>query len=219
MLKEETLQFIKDVAQNNNRDWFTANKHLYEAAKEDLIGLITTLLPQLLTIDSELPTDIDPKKCLMRIYRDVRFSKNKAPYKTNFGIWFSTLKGNSGPGYYLHIQPNESFLAGGYWMPEAADLKLIRQEMDYNMAEFKAIVEKKAFTQLVTLDKSNALKKAPKGYDANDPNINYLKLTSFVAVMNLDDEEFLKPTLVDKLISSFKIVKPLVVFLRQAIKQ
>lgn len=218
MLKKETLKFIKDVAENNNREWFAANKEVYEAAKADVLALVSTLIPELAKVDPLLSAEADPKKSLLRIYRDVRFSKNKDPYKNNFGIWFSAKsKGGNEPGYYLHIQPGKSFIAGGYWMPEAAHLKLIRQEIDYNIGDFKEIINGKDFKKNFKLGVDNALKNAPKGYDPADPNIEFLKLKSFEATTKIDDEEFLKPKLVNKLISSFKTVQPLVAFLRNAI--
>jgi len=219
MLKKETLVFIKNVAENNNREWFAENKHKYEDAKADVLKLVASIIPELSKIDPLISAELDPKKCLMRIYRDVRFSKNKDPYKNNFGMWFSSKsKGGNEPGYYLHIQPGKSFIAGGYWMPEAPHVKLIRQEIDYNIGDFKEIIQNKDFKKNFNLGNANALKKAPKGYDPADPNIEYLKLKSFEASMKLDDEEFFKPTLVNKLISSFKTVHPLVAFLRNALE-
>jgi len=218
MLKKETLVFIKDVAENNNREWFAEHKPKYEEAKADVLELVASIIPELSKIDPLISADLDPKKCLMRIYRDVRFSKNKDPYKNNFGMWFSSKsKGGNEPGYYLHIQPGKSFIAGGYWMPEAPHVKLIRQEIDYNIGDFKEIIESKDFKKNFKLGTASVLKNAPKGYDPADPNIEYLKLKSFEATMSLDDEVFFKPTLVNKLISSFKTVSPLVAFLRNAI--
>jgi len=220
MLKKETLNFIKDVAENNNREWFAANKDVYETAKADVLELVATLIPELAKVDPLLSAEADPKKSLLRIYRDVRFSKNKDPYKNNFGIWFSAKsKGGNEPGYYLHIQPGKGFLAGGYWMPEAGHLKLIRQEIDYNIGDFKEIINDNDFKKSFKLGVDNALKNAPKGYDPADPNIEFLKLKSFEATTKISDEEFLKPNLVNKLISSFKTVQPLVAFLRNAIEQ
>ena len=220
MLKKETLNFIRDVAENNNREWFAANKDVYETAKADVLELVATLIPELAKVDPLLSAEADPKKSLLRIYRDVRFSKNKDPYKNNFGIWFSAKsKGGNEPGYYLHIQPGKGFLAGGYWMPEAAHLKLIRQEIDYNIGDFKEIINDNDFKKSFKLGVDNALKNAPKGYDPADPNIEFLKLKSFEATTKISDEEFLKPNLVNKLISSFKTIQPLVAFLRNAIEQ
>lgn len=220
MLKKETLNFIKEVADNNNREWFAENKPRYEEAKQDVLGLVSAIIPELAKVDPLISAETDAKKNLMRIYRDVRFSKNKDPYKTNFGMWFSAKgKGGNEPGYYLHIQPGKSFIAGGYWMPEAPHLKLIRQEIDYNIDEFKAIINEKEFKSKLKLGTENALKNAPKGYDPADPNIEYLKLKSFEATMPLTDDDFFKPTLVNKLISSFGTIQPLVAFLRNAINQ
>lgn len=218
MLKKDTLKFIKDVAENNNREWFAEHKPKYEAAKLDVLELVAAIIPELAKVDPLISADSDPKKNLMRIYRDVRFSKNKDPYKNNFGMWFSAKgKGGNEPGYYLHIQPGKSFIAGGYWMPEAAHLKLIRQEIDYNIDEFKEIISAEDFTKNFSLSTGNALKNAPKGYDPADPNIEYLKLKSFEASTTISDEEFFKPSLVNKLISSFGALQPLVAFLRNAI--
>ncbi|WP_231464532.1 MULTISPECIES: DUF2461 domain-containing protein [unclassified Pedobacter] len=220
MLKKDTLAFIKDVADNNNREWFAENKHRYEDAKTDVLNLVAEIIPELSKIDPLISSETDPKKSLLRIYRDVRFSKNKDPYKNNFGIWFSAKnKGANGPGYYLHIQPGKNFIAGGYWMPEAEHLKLIRQEIDYNFGDFEKIITDKSFKKNFKLGTANALKNAPKGYDPADPNIEFLKLKSFEATTEIPDEEFLKPTIVNKLISSFTTVNPLVAFLRNAIEQ
>jgi len=220
MLKKETLNFIQDVANHNNREWFADHKSVYETAKADVLDLVTAIIPELSKVDPLISADSDPKKCLMRIYRDVRFSKNKDPYKTNFGMWFSAKsKGGNEPGYYLHIQPGKSFLAGGYWMPEAPHLKLIRQEIDYNIGDFKEILSAPDFKKNFKLGTSPALKNAPKGYEPTDPNIEFLKLKSFEAKQKLDDAFFFKPGIVDKLISSFKTVQPLVAFLRNAIDQ
>jgi len=220
MLKKETLNFITDVAENNNREWFAANKEVYEDAKANVLTLVAAIIPELAKVDPLISAEADPKKSLLRIYRDVRFSKNKDPYKNNFGIWFSAKsKGGNEPGYYLHIQPGKSFIAGGYWMPEAAHLKLIRQEIDYNIGDFKEIINSKDFKKSFKLGLDNALKNAPKGYDPADPNIEFLKLKSFEATTKIDDEEFLQSNLVNKLISSFKTVQPLVAFLRNAIEQ
>ncbi|MDQ7948715.1 MAG: DUF2461 domain-containing protein [Pedobacter sp.] len=218
MLSKSTFQFIGDLAQNNNREWFAEHKGQYEAARAEVLELVGQLIKAVAEIDPLIAGDTDPKKSLLRIYRDVRFSKNKDPYKKNFGIWFSARsKGGNEPGYYINIQPGNSFVAGGYWMPEAPHLKLIRQEIDYNIGDFLAIVADREFAKEFKLGTENALKNAPKGYDPDDPNIAYLKLKSFEALKKLDDAEFLTPTIVNKLKSSFQKIYPLVAFLRNAI--
>jgi len=220
MIKPETLAFIADVAQNNNREWFAENKNRYETAKADVLTFIDLLIPKLAAIDPEFSIDTPAKKCLLRIYRDVRFSKNKDPYKNNFGISFN-IKGSDihGPGYYLHLQPGECFLGAGFWMPEASVLKSVREEIDYNTAEFLSIIEAKSFKNMFSLSEEDKLKKAPKGYETDHPQIELLKLKSFIAICPLKDEDFLKPGIVDKLKTAFESVYPFVLFLRNAVAQ
>lgn len=220
MLNKKTFDFLADIANNNNREWFAQHKDVYETAKADVLLFVGELIKAVSAVDPLVSAETDPKKSVMRIYRDVRFSKNKDPYKKNFGIWFSAKsKGGNEPGYYLHLQPGNSFVAGGYWMPEAPHLKLIRQEIDYNIGDFLAIIEAKDFAANFSLSSSNALKNAPKGYDPADPNIAYLKLKSFEVIKKLDDKEFFSAEIVDKLKNSFQLIYPLVAFLRNAIAE
>lgn len=218
MIKAETLEFLKGVSQHNDREWFAEHKAHYESARQNVLDLISQLLPEISKIDPLISAETDPKKCIMRIYRDVRFSKNKDPYKTNFGVWFSANgKGGNEPGYYLHLQPDNSFLAGGYWMPEASHLKLIRQEIDYNNADFLEIIHEESFASQFVLSEENKLKKAPKGYDPEDPHIELLKLKSFEVIKALSDQELFHKAIATQITASFKIIYPLVAFLRQAI--
>lgn len=218
MIKPETLAFLSAVAANNNREWFALNKESYETAKADVIRFVDELIPVLAVVDPQFPLETQAKKCVMRIYRDVRFSKNKDPYKNNFGISFSVKNTNgNGPEFYLHLQPGNSFLAGGYWMPEASLLKKIREEIDYNTSEFLEIIEAKSFTELFSLSKEETLKKAPKGYDPEHPQIDLLKLKSFIGVHPIKDEDLLKPTLVNHLKKAFTAIYPFIRFLRGAI--
>lgn len=216
MIKQETLAFLTEIVENNNREWFALNKDRYETAKADVLAFIDELIPVLSKIDPE--TQTEAKKCLMRIYRDIRFSKNKAPYKNNYGISFS-IKGNKGPEYYLHLQPGKSFFAGGYWMPEAADLKNIREEIDYNTSEFLEIIHAKSFVSQFKLSTEDSLKKAPKGYDPAHPQIELLKLKSYIATIPISDEELFKPTIVNHLKKAFEGVYPFVQFLKRAVVQ
>lgn len=220
MIRPSTLTFLKDVSQNNNREWFAEHKGEYEVARENVLSLAAALLPELAKVDPLIQGDADPKKCLLRIYRDVRFSKNKDPYKSNFGMWFSAhSKGGNDPGYYLHLQPGNCFLAGGYWMPDAAHLKLIRQEIDYNSSDFLNIIHDPKFAAKFKLSTENSLKKAPKGYDPEDPNIEYLKLKSFEVISKMEDKEFYEPGIVKQMVNAFETIHPLVAFLRNAISQ
>ena len=218
MIKQETLDFIKDVAEHNDRDWFAENKHRYETARTDLFTLIEKLIPELAAIDPAFPIDTPAKKCLMRIYRDVRFSKNKDPYKSNYGITFDVKgRGVTTPDYYLHIQPGKSFLGVGFWMPEPSVLKKIREEIDYNAAEFLEIIDNPDFKKIFKLSQEDKLKNAPKGYETSHPQIELLKLKSYIAIYNLEDKELLNKEIVNKLTTAFKVINPFVLFLRNAV--
>ncbi|MCO4293463.1 DUF2461 domain-containing protein [Solitalea sp. MAHUQ-68] len=218
MLKQTTFDFLKELADNNNREWFTENKKRYDAAKQDVEVFVDKVLAELAKIDVAV-ADINAKQCVMRIYRDVRFSKDKSPYKKNFGIVVSPMgKGVNGPCYYLHIEPGTCFAAGGYWMPEAEHIKSIRQEIDYNTEDFKSIIEAKTFKQLFNkLDEEGKLKTAPKGYPADHPEIELLKLKSFTVSNQLDQKELLGKNAIGKVLEVWKEVYPFNQFLINAI--
>jgi uncharacterized protein (TIGR02453 family) len=218
MIKRETLAFLTEIVENNNREWFAQHKDRFEIAKADVLGFVDQLIPVLAAVDPGFPLETQAKKCLMRIYRDIRFSKNKSPYKNNYGISFS-VKNSRGPEYYLQLQPGKSFFAAGYWMPEAPDLKNIREEIDYNTSEFLEIIEAKEFTSLFSLSKEETLKKAPKGYDPAHPQIDLLKLKSFIATFPISDEELFKPSIVNHLKKAFEGIYPFVQFLKRAVVQ
>ena len=218
MIKPETLAFLSAVTANNNREWFALNKELYETAKADVISFVEELIPVLAAVDPQFPLETQAKKCVMRIYRDVRFSKNKDPYKNNFGISFSVKNTNgNGPEFYLHLQPGKSFFAAGYWMPEASLLKKIREEIDYNTSEFLEIIESKDFSSVFKLSQEDTLKNAPKGYDTDHPQIGLLKLKSYIATFPITDEELVRPGMVNRLKNAFTVIYPFVNFLRKAI--
>ncbi|MES2827149.1 MAG: DUF2461 domain-containing protein [Bacteroidota bacterium] len=220
MITSETLAFIKDVAENNDREWFALNKDRYEVSKSNVLDLIDKLIPVLAGIDPQFSLDTPAKKCLMRIYRDVRFSKNKDPYKNNYGISFNVKSnGIPNPDYYLHIQPGKSFFGAGFWMPESTILKRIREEIDYNSSEFVELIEAKSFTRLFKLSKEDTLKNAPKGYEVDHPQIEFLKLKSYIAIYPLQDAELMDSKIVDKLKTAFESIYPFILFLRNAVAQ
>jgi uncharacterized protein (TIGR02453 family) len=219
MIKPATLDFIKQVSKNNNREWFAEHKADYEAARADVLAFIELLIPVLASIDTAFPKDTQAKSCLLRIYRDVRFSKDKSPYKTNFGVFFA-VHGKTGaePGYYINLEPGNCFFAAGYWMPDAASLKNIREEIDYNSDEFLKIIEAERFKNLFEISKEDTLKNAPKGYPLDHPLIDLLKLKSFNGILRLPDQAFIKPTIVDKLKTAFESIYPFILFLRTAVE-
>lgn len=217
MLNKKTFDFIKDLAQNNNREWFAAHKQRYEEAKAVLFPFIAVLIKELAAIDPEFSDATEPKKALLRIYRDIRFSPNKDPYKRHYGIAFD-IKGynETTQSYYLHIEPGNCFFGAGFWQPEAHILKMVREEIDYNGAEFLEIINHPEFKAMFRLSEEGKLKKAPKGYEPSHPQIEWLKLKSFAAMCPIADSEFLKPTIVDKLITAFATIQPFMLFLRKA---
>lgn len=219
MISAATLQFLKALEKNNNRDWFLANKNKYDLAKSNYLNFVEEVLNGILKFDSSL-AELNPKQCVFRINRDVRFSKNKEPYKTNFGASFSKgAKKIDTAGYYFHLEPGACFIGGGLWMPQAPDLQKIRQEIDYCYKEFNGILQHKEFKKTFQgLSTDAKLARPPKGYDIDNPAIELLKLKSFTAITPLSDKEVLDPAIVKKTLSIFKTIAPLIHFLNRAIE-
>ena len=219
MIQPQTLDFLKELVENNNREWFQANKEKYDRARENLIELTAGIITKLHKVDPSVTAELDPKKCVMRIYRDIRFSKNKIPYKNNFGVSLPTLGSKlGGVEYYLHIQPGKSFIAGGYWMPEADHLKSIRQEIDYNAADLKKIIDEPTFVKLFgEFRKQDQLKTVPRDYAADNENIDLLKLKSFIVSHPLTDKEIQNPKAADVIVDTCSRILPLNIFLKNAI--
>lgn len=212
-LSSKTLDFLKKLTQNNNREWFTENKNLYTDAQENVIDFLEDLIKEMGGFDEEL-SKIDAKKSLFRIYRDTRFSKDKSPYKTNFGASLGMGKGSQKGGYYLHLEPGKSFLAGGIYMPESSVLKEVRKEISLYGEDFLKILNQKDFKKhFPELDQDDKLKKVPQGFEKEDPMAEYLKLKNFIVVYNLKDEEVLDKNAVKNLAKIFKLMKPLNDFL------
>jgi len=219
MINRQTLDFLKDLIANNNREWFQANKPRYDQARENMIGFTTELIKLLHKTDPEIDSDLDPKKCVMRIYRDIRFSLNKTPYKNNFGVSVPTrgLK-NGGAEYYLHITPGGSFIAGGYWMPEGDHLKAIRQEIDYNGSELKKVIDEPEFVKLFgDFRNQEKLKTLPQGYSADNEHIDLLKLKSFIVMHYLTDDEVCSEGALQQIAFLCNKIHPINVFLKNAL--
>jgi len=219
MVDASTFIFLKRLSENNNREWFSAFKSDYEAARTNVLDFTSKLITGLSKFDSSIPDDLNPKSCVMRIYRDIRFSKDKTPFKTNFGIAISANGKNfNGPGYYIQIQPGNSFIAAGSWYPEAEQLKAIRQEIDYNGSDFRSILTNLSFKETFgDLDREAILKTTPKGYPANHEDIEYLKLKSFTATCKIPDKDFSNMQAVEIILLNFEKIYPLMIFLRNAI--
>src|SRR6187551_2755078 len=173
MLQSSTIKFLKDLQKNNNKPWFDENRKLYEAAKADLQKLVNDLIPAIAKFDESIG-NLAAKDCTFRINRDVRFSKDKRPYKNNMAAYFSRGgKKASVAGYYFHFQPGQSYAAGGFYSPMPPELSKIRQEIDYGFDEWKKIIHHKSFKRFFPegVKGMEVLTRPPKGYDPNNPAI------------------------------------------------
>ncbi len=213
-MQSSTLQFLRNLEKNNNREWFNENKTLYQEAQQDVISFVEKLMEEMADFDEEIGK-LEAKKSVFRIYRDTRFSKDKTPYKTNFGAGLGMGKGNKISGYYLHIEPGKSFLAGGVYKPEPSVLKTIRQEISAFGDEFKAILEQDEFRNYFRgLSVEDKLKKVPQGFEKDDKMAEYLKLKHFIVTHPISDEQLLSENAVKEFTKIFKAMKPLNDFLQ-----
>lgn len=217
-IQKSTFDFLKELNANNNREWFQANKNLYTNAQGDFKNFIVEMITGLSKFDPHINTDIDAGKCMFRIYRDVRFSKNKAPYKSWLAAGIS-IDGRKldGPEYYIHIEPgNKSFIACGYWRPKKEHLEAIRQEIDYNAPQLvTALADGKWTTE--DLSQEDKLVRPPAGYTADDPNIEILKLKSFILHEMLSDTLLTSDGALNAVLTICERIHPFKKFLHDAI--
>lgn len=218
MLQKSSAHFLRQLDKNNSKVWFDAHRAEYEAARKDFEQFINAVLRGAEVFVPEL-AGRSAKDAIFRIYKDVRFSKDKTPYKNNMGAGFGKFekKKMNAAGFYVHFQPGANFVGGGLWMPDGPTLKAIRQEIDYNWPEFNKIISKASFKKMFgDLDDSVKLKTLPKGYDAENPAIEYLKLKSFTVGRQLEDEALHEKNAVKIILDSIKEMKPFVDFLNRA---
>jgi uncharacterized protein (TIGR02453 family) len=221
MLEPQTLRFLGRLKKNNNKPWFDAHRADYEAARIDFANFIELLIDDLQKKDPSL-AGISSRDCVYRINRDIRFSKDKTPYKTYFGaaIQRGTRK-SVFAGYYFHCSPGNSFAGGGLWKPEPPALKKVRQEIDYNYEEFSRIVNDKTFKKYFGgLERGGdiSLSTVPKGYEKDNPAIDYLKLKCIIAEAKIPDEELTKGSLHKKIMNLFTALKPMLDFINRAVE-
>lgn len=221
MITKEAVQFLDDLIANNSTDWMHANKKRYENYKKDYHNYIAGILAEMKPLDKSLEP-LEVKNCTFRINRDIRFSKDKSPYKTNMGVWFTQNKfRKNSPGYYIHFEKGNSFIAGGVWCPEPDELKRIRKEIAFFHEDLEAIVDNKMFKKefgTITRDENNTLKKAPKDFEANHPAIEFLKLKSYTASQKIKDNDFLNPNFSKIVAQKLIVLKPLNDFLNRALE-
>ncbi len=210
-------KFLIDLQINNNRAWFNDNKQRYLEAKELFDTFVYQLIQGLKTIDNSIDVE-NAKDCVFRIYRDTRFSKNKAPYKENFGASI-TRGGRKSPfaGYYIHIEPDNSFVGGGIYHPDSHILKVLRQHIFEHPKVFKHIINDKGFKVYFPEIYGDKLKMAPKGFSKDFSEIDLLKHKDYAVIHQLDNDFFIKNDLIKQLLKIYKIQKPFNDFFNEAI--
>jgi len=221
MLQNSTLKFLKDLVKNNNKTWFDAHRQSYEEAKTDFANFIQTIIDKHGKKDPGI-AHLKAKDCMYRINRDIRFSKDKTPYKNNIGAYINSEgKKSILGGYYFHCQPGKSFVGGGLWMPMPSELSKVRQEIDYNLDAFKKITGAKKFKTIysdLSRDAEYVLSRVPKGYEADNPAANYLKMKSYVVMSPLKDTELVSKELARKVLDAFEALQPMLKFINESIK-
>jgi uncharacterized protein (TIGR02453 family) len=214
-INKATLEFLSMLKNNNDRDWFGKNRKEYEAAKENFGKFVQEVIDRIVKFDPILK-GLEAGQCIFRINRDTRFASDKSPYKTNFGAFIvrgGRKNGDKFTGYYIHIEPGKSFIAGGAYMPPSPWLTAIRENISTDPEKFKKILASKEFIKFFGELEGEKLKSAPRGYAADHPQIELLKHKSFLVMHNLKDQDVLKPVFQDFVVDASKAMKPLNDFL------
>ncbi|MBI3501073.1 MAG: DUF2461 domain-containing protein [Bacteroidetes bacterium] len=218
MLSNKTMSFLKDLKKNNSRDWFNKNKARYEEANNEFKEFVGKLIREVAKFEKGV-ANLEPKDCAFRIYRDVRFSKDKSPYKNHFGAHIiaggKKMEMNRA-GYYMHLSPGECFLAGGAHMPPSEWINAIRKEIHYNAKELKKIINHKDFKKYFGKITGEKLSSVPRGYDKTHPEIELLKHKSFLAVHNMKESQVTSKDFLSHAAKVFKAMQPFDKFLNQS---
>jgi len=219
MKLQNVLIFLENLKENNYKEWFDANRSSYEDARHSFLEFTSNLIEGLSEMDPAL-AGLKPKDCVFRIFRDVRFSNDKSPYKTNFGAFFSK-GGRKRPfaGYYVHLEPGGSFAGGGIYMPPGDVLNLVRKEIYYNPEKFKSILYSDEFRQEFGDMFDHKLQRPPQGFDKNFADMELLKYKSYAVGRNVDDNIAGGEDYAAHVLNSYRVMKPLVDFLNQALNQ
>lgn len=202
VLTQEVFNFLKDLEQNNDREWFDKNKVVFKKQEKTVKGFLHTVLDKLKEHD-----EIEKLK-MFRIYRDVRFSKDKTPYKSHLAGSFVRTGAKLRGGYYVHIKPGDSLIATGFWEPNKEDLFRIRKELELDAQEFRTVINAPAFKRIWGEIAGDELKTAPKGFDKAHENIDLIKMKQFIFVRKFSDKEVLSADFADKIDESFKAIRP-----------
>ena len=202
MVLSSSVSFFKKLKKNNNRDWFAENKPKFKELELEIKAFGEELKDRLNEYDN-----IDRFK-LFRIYRDIRFSKDKTPFKTHFGLYWNRVKPQLRGGYYLHVSPSNNFLACGFWDPNSKDLHRIRKEFLHDTKEFRDIISSKEIYSVWGSLEGSELKTAPRNFDKNHPDIDLIRKKQFVFKINYSDKEVLEKRFIDKIELSLKAIRP-----------
>lgn len=214
---EKVLQFLTELSKNNNREWFQQNKKWYDESKEKVLFLTDVLINEIGKFDDSV-RGLQPKDCMFRIFRDVRFSNDKSPYKTNFGSFICPGGRKSmNPGYYFHLEPSGCFVAGGIYMPPAETLRAVRSYLADHAEEFLEITQDSDFKTKFPEMYDDQLKTAPKGFPKDHEHVDLLKYKSFIFSKTLNDKEVKSREYLELMVDSFRTVSPLNHFLYQAL--
>jgi uncharacterized protein (TIGR02453 family) len=206
VIKEETLGFLKRLSKNNNRDWFNKHKDLYVEARNNIIAFADALLTEMNRHD-KIET-ASGKDALFRIYKDLRFSKDKTPYNTHWNGGYRRATKKLRGGYYFEIKPGASFLAGGFWAPEPNDMKRIRQDIDLNYTDWEKMLSGKPFVSAFGKLMGEQLSSAPRGYARDHPAIDLLRYKQFFLKYEFSDKEVCSPRFLLKANDLYKKMRP-----------
>ncbi len=216
---KEILDFLKELEANNSREWFDQNRERYDITRKQFLAVAEILIREIRLFDPEV-TKLNPKDCVFRIFRDVRFSNDKRPFKSNYGCFIARGGKKSGfAGYYLHIQPGECFLSGGIYMPPPKHLQAIRQEIYYHPQDYLGVIENGEFKKTFTLEYFDKLKTAPKGYPKDWEHAELIKNRSYAVGHVVKEEELLSPDFLVKAVDLFKIIQPFNRYLNRAVDE
>lgn len=220
MLQPSTLEFFRELRQNNHKEWFDQNRKRYDKVKADYIHLAGCILEEMKKEDETLDI-LSAKDCTFRINKDIRFSKDKTPYKTNLGIALHPYgKKMQLAAYYIHIEEGQSFVGGGLWMPEAPLLAKVRKEINYFYQDLEGILGDPNFKKMygeMDVDPGQKLSRPPKGYEAENPAIEFLKLKSFTASRKIPDNLLTSEKLIPYLKESLIALKPMISFINRGL--
>ena len=220
MIAKTTFQFLRGLKKNNDRSWVEANRAAYDNAKADFQLFAGELIKGIAAFDPSIANaSLEAKQVVSRLNRDIRFSKNKAPYKSNF--FASIAKGGKKgiyAGYYIHVEPGRNFAGGGLYQPMPPELKKVRQEIDYNFDDWQKILKQAGFKKTYPrgVQDESALVRTPKGFEDNHPAIEFLKMKNFYTYGLMTDEEMQSPKTIQRVLQHFRVIRPMLDFLNHA---